>query len=79
MRTELQKLRDEAEQRCVRAELAGDRDSSNAWERIAVEIDDCQRKIRYDMRIIEERRGLFEAATAAAAANAPASTPPEQP
>lgn len=59
MGTDLQRLRDEAERRCRMAVANGDRDSADAWERIALAIDTCERSIRADLVTIEARTGLF--------------------
>lgn len=59
MTADLQRLRDEAERRCRLALEGNDRDSADAWERIALAIDECQRQTRHDLRIVEARTGLF--------------------
>lgn len=59
MKIDLQKLRDAAEHRCFVAAEKGDRDSSDAWERIGIAIDECLRKTKHDFNLIEQRAGLF--------------------
>ena len=60
MGIDLQRLRDEAERRCLVALSKGDKDSADAWERIGMAIDECQRSIKGDLRTIEARTGLFD-------------------
>lgn len=60
MNVELQRLRDQAEENCLAALHASDRDSADAWERIGMAIDQCLVSIRQDWRVIEERKGLFQ-------------------
>lgn len=59
MGTDLQRLRDEAESRCLSAVAGGDKDSADAWERIGLAIAECLEKCKHDLRIIEARTGLF--------------------
>jgi hypothetical protein len=59
MRTTLQNLRDAAERQSRIAAEQNDRDSADAWERIGLAIDDCQQRIKYDLRVIESRLGLM--------------------
>ena len=60
MRHELQLLRDRAEQQSLQCHERGDADSSEAWERIGMELDQVQRVIAHDWQTIQERTGLFE-------------------
>lgn len=60
MGTDLQRLRDEAERLSLVAAKNNDRDSADAWERVALAIDDCVKATRNDLRTIEARTGLFE-------------------
>jgi hypothetical protein len=59
MGTDLQRLRDEAESRCLSALANNDRDSADAWERIGLAIQECIDKTKHDLRIIEARTGPF--------------------
>lgn len=61
MRTDLQRLRDDAESRCLSALAGGDRDSADAWERVGVAIAECLEKTKQDFCVIEARTGLFGA------------------
>lgn len=59
MGTDLQRLRDEAENRSRAAAKNNDRDSADAWERIGIAIDECLQKTKHDLRLIEARTGLY--------------------
>lgn len=55
MRLELQKLRDEMEEKSQTAANRGDRDTAEAWESIALRLDSLIRESRFDFKVIEER------------------------
>lgn len=59
MGTDLQRLRDEAENRSRTALANNDRDSADAWERIGLAIDECIQKTKHDINLVEARTGLF--------------------
>ncbi len=55
MRMNIQQLRDRAELLSMQAANRGDKDCADAWDRISVELDRCQKDIATDWRIIEVR------------------------
>lgn len=56
LRNELQTLRDRAELESLASKDRGDGDSADAWERIGLGIDDLQKSIAQDWRLIQARR-----------------------
>ena len=59
--SELQKLRDYADEECLKSSNLGDRDSADALETIGVRIADCLHECKHDLHVVRERMGLRSA------------------